>query len=110
MKFFMDIDILYEKFFIITQYWPISNSNVKTFVTDINNTDSDRSNEEYNFDNNSNKNNIVNNNYSIDSENWNININDSKNNSIITNNVANRWISECSINISNFLNNEWVNI
>ena len=43
-------------------------------------------------------------------ENWNINISDSENNNIITNNGANRSINENRVNISNFLNNEYVNI
>jgi len=34
MKYFKDIEILYEKFFIISKYYPISNSNVNTIVTD----------------------------------------------------------------------------
>jgi len=36
MKYFNDIEILYEKFFIISKYYPISNSNVNTVVTDMN--------------------------------------------------------------------------
>jgi hypothetical protein len=52
---FMDINILYEKFFIITKYSLISNSNVNTDVTDMNNiessTDSDSINKEYNINN-----------------------------------------------------------
>jgi len=51
----MDINILYEKFFIITKYSLISNSNVNTDVTDMNNiessTDSDSINKEYNINN-----------------------------------------------------------
>jgi len=34
MKYFKDIDILYEKFYIISKYCPISNSNVNTVITD----------------------------------------------------------------------------
>ena len=29
MKYFMDIEIFYEKFYIISKYYPISNINVK---------------------------------------------------------------------------------
>ena len=36
MKYFKDIDILYEKFYIISKYRPISNSNVNTVITDMN--------------------------------------------------------------------------
>jgi len=36
MKYFKDIEILYEKFFIISKYCPISNSNVNTVITDMN--------------------------------------------------------------------------
>ena len=43
-------------------------------------------------------------------ENWNINISDSENNSIVTNDIVNRSICENRVNISNFLNNEYVNI
>ena len=31
-----DIEILYEKFFIISKYCPISNSNINTVITDMN--------------------------------------------------------------------------
>jgi len=51
-------------FFLISKYCPISNSNVNTVITNMNNvessTDSDSSNEVYNINNN-NRNNIVNN-------------------------------------------------
>jgi len=71
----MDIKILFEKFFVISKYYPISNSNVSTIVTDINNvessTDSDSSNEVYNININSNRNKIANNSNSIDNENKN---------------------------------------
>jgi len=71
----MDIKILFEKFFVISKYYPISNSNVSTIITDINNvessTDSDSSNEVYNININSNRNNIANNSNSIDNENKN---------------------------------------
>jgi len=44
----MDIEILYEKIFVINKYCPISNSNVNT-ITDMNNiklsADSNSSNE-----------------------------------------------------------------
>ena len=43
-------------------------------------------------------------------ENRNINISDSENNSIVTNNVVNSSIGENRVNLSNFLNNEFVNI
>jgi len=36
MKYFTDIEILYEKSYIISKYCPISHSNVNTVVTDIN--------------------------------------------------------------------------
>jgi len=64
-KFFMDMEKLNEKFFVISKYCPISNSNLSTVITDINNiesnTNSDNSIEEYNINNNNNRNNIVNN-------------------------------------------------
>jgi len=64
MKYFINIEILYEKFFfVISKYCPVSNSNVNTIVTDINNvessTDSDSSNKVYNVNNNNNSNNVV---------------------------------------------------
>ena len=37
IKYFKDIDILYKKFYIISKYCSISNSNVDTVITDINN-------------------------------------------------------------------------
>jgi len=53
MKYFKDIEILYEKFYIISKYCPISNSNVDTVNTDMINielsSDSDSSNEVYNI-------------------------------------------------------------
>jgi hypothetical protein len=67
-----------KKNFFITKYCPISNSNISTVVTDMNNikssTDSDSSNEVYNINNNNNSN-VVNNSNSIDSEYRNINRN-----------------------------------
>ena len=49
MKYFKDIEILYEKFYFISKYCPISNSNVNTVIIDMNNielsSDSDSSNE-----------------------------------------------------------------
>jgi hypothetical protein len=65
MKYFKDIEILYEKFYIISKYCPLSNSNVDTVITDMNNiesnTDFDSSNKIYNINNNNNNsNNIVN--------------------------------------------------
>jgi len=48
LKYIMDIEILYEKIFVINKYCPISNSNVNT-ITDMNNiklsADSNSSNE-----------------------------------------------------------------
>ncbi|KAG4102570.1 hypothetical protein H8356DRAFT_1324470 [Neocallimastix lanati (nom. inval.)] len=77
MKYFKDVDILYEKFYIISKYYPTSNSNVNTVITDMNNielsSDSDSSNEVYNINN---INNIVNNSRNSDIENRNINISD----------------------------------
>jgi len=62
MKYFMDLEILYEKMFVISKYCPILNSSVNTFVTDMSNvelsTDSDSRNNIYN---NNITNNIVNN-------------------------------------------------
>ena len=84
MKYFKDIEILYEIFYIIYKYCPISNSNVDTAITDMNNielsSDSDSSNEVYNI------NNIVNNSRNSDIENRNINISDSENYNIVTTN------------------------
>jgi len=37
MKYFKDIEILYEKFYFISKYFPISNSNVNTAIIDMNN-------------------------------------------------------------------------
>jgi len=72
MKYFKDIEILYEIFYIISKYCPISNSNV---ITDMNNielsSDSDSSNEVYNINNINNRNNIVNNSRNSDTENRN---------------------------------------
>ena len=65
MKYIKDIGILFEIFYIISKYCPISNSNVDTVITDMNNieqsSDSDSSNEVYNINNINNRNNIVNN-------------------------------------------------
>ena len=59
MKYFQDIEILYEKLFIISKYCPISSNNINTVITDMNNeessVDSDSSNEVYNINNNNNK-------------------------------------------------------
>ena len=53
MKYFKDIEILYEIFYIISKYCPISNSNVDTVITYMNNielsSDSYSSNEVYNI-------------------------------------------------------------
>ena len=55
MKYFKDNEILYENFYIISKYCPISNSNVDTIITDMNNielsSDFDSSNEVYNINN-----------------------------------------------------------
>ena len=115
MKYFKNIEILYEIFFIISKYCPISNSNVKTVITDMNNieqsSDSDSSNEVYNINNINNRNNIVNNNRNSDSENRIINISNSENYNIVTSNLGNSSIGdENRGNLSNFLNNECVNI
>ena len=87
MKYFKDVDILYEKFYIISKYYPTSNSNVNTVITDMNNielsSDSDSSNEVYNINN---INNIVNNSRNSDIENRNINISDCENYNIVTTN------------------------
>jgi hypothetical protein len=87
MKYFKDIEILYEIFYIISKYCPISNSNVDTIITDMNNielsSDSDSSNEVYNINNINNRNNIVNNNRNSDSEYKNINISDNENFNIV---------------------------
>jgi len=66
----------------------------------------------YDINNNNynNSNSVVNNSNGIDSENLNINISDSENNCIVTNNEENWSIGENLVNISNFLNNECVNI
>jgi len=106
IKYFKYIEILYEKLFAITKYYPISNSNVNTVVTDINNiessTDSDSSNEVYKINNNNNnRNNIINNSSINDDENRNINISDSENNTIVINNIVNRSIGENRVNIIN---------
>jgi len=72
MKYCKDIEILYEKIYIISKYCPILNSNANTVITNMNNiessTDSDSSNKLYNINNNNNKNNIVNNNRINDSK------------------------------------------
>jgi len=56
MKYFTDIEKLYEKLFVISKYCPILNRNVNTIFTDMNNiessTDSNSSNEEHNTNNN----------------------------------------------------------
>jgi len=114
MKQYMDIEILYVKFFIITKYCSISNNNVDTVVIDMNNVESsiasNSSKEEYNVNNNNDRNSVVNNNNSIDSENRNINISDTINNKFFTNSIVNRTIGENRVNIINFLSNECVNI
>jgi hypothetical protein len=68
-----------KNFKLFSKYYLISNSNVGTFIKDMNNielsSDSDRSNEVYNINNIDNRNNIVNNSR----------ISDSENNCIVTN-------------------------
>jgi len=83
-------------------------------------TDSDRSNEVYNINNFNKRNNIVNNSSISDSENRNINITNSKKkkkkkkkkNNIVTNYVVNKSNDDNnnSVNISNFMNDECINI
>ena len=114
IKYFKDIEILYEKLFLINKYCPISYNEINTVFTDMNNVESisdiDSSNERDNINNNSNRNNIINNSNISDSENININIRNSEYNSIATNNVVNSSIYESRVNISSFLNNKCVNI
>ena len=98
MKYFKDIEILYEIFYIISKNCPISNSNVDTVITDMNNielsSDSDSSNEVYNIINIIyNRNDIVN------------NIRNSENYNIVTPNLVNSSIGENRGNLCNFLNN-----
>ena len=73
MKYFKDIEIVYEIFYIISKYCPISKSNVDTVITDMNNielsSDSDSNNEVYNINKINNRNDIVNNSRNSDSEN-----------------------------------------
>ena len=111
--YFKDIEILYEKYFKISKYCPISNSNVNTVITDMNNiessTNSYNSNEVYNINNNK-RNNIFNNRRISDSENININISDNENDSVVTINVVNSSIGKNRVDLSNFLNNEYVPI
>jgi len=113
MKYFKDIEILYEIFYIIYKYCPISNSNVDTAITDMNNielsSDSDSSNEVYNINNINNRNNIVNNSRNSDSENRNTNISDSEYYNIVTSILVYSSIGENRGDLSNFLNNECVN-
>jgi len=73
-------------------------------------SDSDSRNEVYNINNINNKNNMVNNSRNSDSENRNINVDDSENYNIVTTNLVNCSIGENCGNLSNFLNNECVNI
>ena len=96
MKYFKDIEILYEIFYIIYKYCPISNSNVDTAITDMNNIElsSDSDNEGYNINNINNRNNIVNNSGYSDSENRNTNISDSENCNIVTSYLVNSSIGE----------------
>jgi hypothetical protein len=103
MKYFMDIEILYEKFLQLPNI--VQLQKVMSVVIDINNvesiTDSDNSKEVYSINNNNhnNSNNIVNNSNNIDCENKNINISDSEDNNTVINNVLNRSIGENHANI-----------
>ncbi|KAG4089081.1 hypothetical protein H8356DRAFT_1432309 [Neocallimastix lanati (nom. inval.)] len=111
MKYFKDIEILYEIFYIISKNCPISNSNVDTVITDMNNielsSDSDSSNEVYNIINIIyNRNDIVNNSRNSDIENRIISISNSENYNTVTSNLVNSSIGENRGNLSNFLNNE----
>jgi len=72
-------------------------------------TNSYNSNEVYNINNNK-RNNIFNNRRISDSENININISDNENDSVVTINVVNSSIGKNRVDLSNFLNNEYVNI
>jgi len=114
MKYFIEIENLYNILLVISKYCPISNSNVDTVITDMNNvkssTDSDSSTEMYYINNYIYRNNIINNRSISDRENRNIVIRDSENNSIVTNNEVNNSIDENCVNLSNFLNNDCVNI
>ena len=114
MKYFKYIEILYEVFYIISKYCQISNSNVDTVITDMNNielsSDFNSSKEVYNINNINNSNNTVNNSRNSDSENRIINISNSENYNIVTSNLVNSSIGENRGNLSNFLNNECVNI
>ena len=79
-------------FYIISKYCPISNSNVDTVITDMNNielsSDSDSTNEVYNTNN---------------IENRNINISDNENyNIVVTSNLVNSSSGENRGNLSNF--------
>ena len=121
MKHFADIEFLFGKICVMSKICPISNSNINTDVTNINNIESgtDSSNS-MNSDNNSNSNSdgissnnnsiVRENRNSIISENRNSNISDSENNSIVTNNIVNNINGDNRVDISNFLNNECVNI
>jgi len=40
MKYFMNIEIIYEKIYIIIKYFPTSNSNRNAVGTDMNNIES----------------------------------------------------------------------
>jgi len=96
MKYFKDIEIVYEIFYIISKHCPISNSNVDTVIIDMNNielsSDSDSSsNEVYNINNINNRNNIVNDSRNSDSENRIINISNSENYNIVTSNLVNNF-------------------
>jgi len=64
----------------------------------------------YNTNNINNRNNIVNNSRNSDSENRNTNISDNENCNIVTSYLVNSSIGENRGSLSNFLNNECVNI
>jgi len=86
-----------KNFFIFIKYSPISNRNVNTVIRNMNNIESNSSDEMHNINNDYYNNSVINkNNNSIDSENRIINISDSKNNTIVTDKVMDRSIGKKS--------------
>ena len=73
-------------------------------------SDSDSINEVYNINNINNRNNIINNSRNSDSEYRIINTSNCENYNIVTSNLVNNSIGENRGNLSNFQNNEYVNI
>ena len=105
------------KYFIlvlnIVQYLIVMQTLYITYRNNIElSSDSDSSNEVYNINNINNRNNIVNNSRNSDSENRIINISNTENYNIVTSNLVNSSssIGENHGKLSNFLNNECVNI